>query len=448
MDIKDIQAEINIALKQEEKKRNWEFIELSIRNFILENMQIITTRDSIEDILVYDHESGIYVWDGKPILKQMIGEICESISIHRINEIIDKIKRKTYLEREKLDPPNLTAFKNVVLNLENWEFLKHSNEYFLTKRIEVDYKPGIFPERFYLFMNEILEETKHNIILEILAHTLMNDYRYQKAFIFLGEGANGKSTLLNILIKLLGPKNVTSHTLQAFDKNQFAASELYGKMANIAPDISAKGMYQIGVFKSLTGGDYGTFNVKGKKSITFTNTAKLIFSCNKLPPIFEDTHAVWRRLCIIEFEKIIDEKDQNPLLLEVLTTEEELSGILNVLLMNLFQLIQRGEFEGLKSVLDRREQYICKSDIIHAFCDNCLIIDSNGFISSSELYQELCLYARKINATPKTKQSLTKQLQMWIPEAYPTKRKIGNKPIRGWAGIMIKDNWQDDYQNT
>ncbi len=111
--------------------------------------------------------------------------------------------------------------------------------------------------------------------------------------------------------------------------------------------------------------------------------------------------------------------------------------------MSLKNLLDRGRFEGLESIEERRDQYIKKSDVIHAFCEDTLEVYQTGWIASDKLFTAQCRYAKEIGIQARTKQALTKRLQLFIPEVYKSTREINKKNVRGWAGIRIKEEWKD-----
>ena len=181
-----------------------------------------------------------------------------------------------------------------------------------------------------------------------------------------------------------------------------------------------------------------------KKSINFVNTAKLLFSCNKLPPFREDTIAIWRRLCKIIFPNIIPEDQQDPDLLSKLTTEEEKSGILNLILRSLFNLLDRNRFENVSTVEKTREEYILDSDIIHAFADNCCVIKNREKISKDKLFRSFCMYAKAVDRPPKQKGVFTRQLYLWLPEIWDKQLKFEGKNKMFWINVALRDDF-DDY---
>src|SRR5207302_7003645 len=97
-----------------------------------------------------------------------------------------------------------------------------------------------------------------------------------------------------------------------------------------------------GTFKMLTGGDSIMAERKFGHPFLFKNYAKLMFSCNKVPEVQEDSDAFFRRWIIITFPNKFEGANDDRDMLSKLTTPEELSGIFNWALKGLKRLQQQG----------------------------------------------------------------------------------------------------------
>ena len=81
--------------------------------------------------------------------------------------------------------------------------------------------------------------------------------------------------------------------------NRFALSALEGKLVNIFADLPSQSLNMTTSFKMLTGGDAIGAERKFKDQYSFTNFARLIFSTNKPPKVYDDDrYAFWRRWLI------------------------------------------------------------------------------------------------------------------------------------------------------
>src|SRR5690606_18531789 len=87
-----------------------------------------------------------------------------------------------------------------------------------------------------------------------------------------------------------------------------------------------------GIFKMLVAGDSLTVQKKHQHPFEFNNYAKLIFRANKVPETEDETDAYYRRWIILPFPRYIDPLKADRQLIEKLTTDEELSGLLNLVI--------------------------------------------------------------------------------------------------------------------
>ena len=141
------------------------------------------------------------------------------------------------------------------------------------------------------------------VLFEVIGYTfLAGAYPMHKAIMLYGEGANGKSTFLNLVIKLLGEENVSYVCLPDLaGENRFAASQLFGKMANVCADLPEFIVKEAGTFKRLVGYDVINADRKFKEPIAFRNYAKLLFSTNVLPRVKDMSEAFWDRWVLLWF---------------------------------------------------------------------------------------------------------------------------------------------------
>jgi len=182
--------------------------------------------------------------------------------------------------------------------------------------------------------------------IEMFGYCLYKDYPFAKAFMLIGSGANGKSTLMKLLEKFLGEDNIATPSLQDLLRDKFAKVELFGKLANIHADLSSEKLENTGTFKMLTGGDTVYGQKKFKDPIKFKNHAKLIYSANELPRTDDRTDAFFRRWIVIDFPNQFTSNDEftNPDLPYSIIDEEEMSGLLNWALDGLERILDQGGF--------------------------------------------------------------------------------------------------------
>ena len=183
---------------------------------------------------------------------------------------------------------------------------------------------------------------------------------------FVGSGANGKSTLLELLETFIGKQNASHVTLQALCDHRFAAAELCLKLINTCADIPHKNLFKTGTFKELTGGDMIQAERKFKSFFYFRNYAKLLFSCNAVPESTDDSLAWFRRWIIIECPNQFTGDKEKPRIIDSLTTPQELSGTLNWALEGLTRLLNKKRFTNQLEIAQQRQNHIEQSNSCQA----------------------------------------------------------------------------------
>ncbi|MEE9174520.1 MAG: phage/plasmid primase, P4 family, partial [Thermoplasmata archaeon] len=278
------------------------------------------TLSDTEEILVYDLDRGVYVKAEARIKGWLQAVMGESASAHGANETLGHVQRATYLLRNEFNPAGFLCLENGVLELNPLKVWPHGPEPRFTRQLPVVFDPEATCPAFLRFLEQVLPDSELRVIVQLLfGYCLKAGNWLQLAFLLWGGGNNGKSTLLRILAALLGLDAVAARTLQALSSDKFAKASLYGKLANICPDLPAAPIAYTGTFKGLTGGDPVTGERKYQNEFTFINEAVLIFSANQRPPVDDPTVAFWRRWVIIPFGVNFEGREDHHLL-EKLTT--------------------------------------------------------------------------------------------------------------------------------
>jgi len=385
----------------------------------------------------YDAEEGIYKPTGVPMVEWIIKNVMgDEVKTRQINETIKLLKIETYMEPAEFQPEkHLIVLNNGTLDIEKQELGWHEPLAYLRSSLPVDYNPDADCPRIKQFIEEILPDDVEQI-QEWFGYHLLKDYPYQKAFIFTGSGANGKSTLFQLLTAFLGPENVSNQTLYDLTSNRFAVAELHGKLANISPDVGADELKRTGTFKALTGGDWIKAERKNRDPFKFKNYAKLSFACNQLPTSPDESYAFFRRFIIFELKKQFTGADADPYLIEKLTTPEELSGLLNWALEGLQRLRERGYFKMSKSAEELQQYYMELSTPELAFVRNCLVENENSMLSKDQMYNAYCAYCKVRGFVSRAKNKFSQELTRHI-FLNQSQKTLDGVRVRVWLGAEL-----------
>lgn len=240
---------------------------------------------------------------------------------------------------------NLIAFKNGVLNIDSMELMPFSPDYVITNRIDFNYNPDAKSD----LLDHTLDRLACNdvairaLLEEMAGYCFYRRNELRKAFILIGDKANGKSTYIAMLQTMLGDVNTASLDLKELSE-RFKTAELFRKLVNLGDDIDDDFIGNTAIFKKLVSGDRLSAERKGQDPFEFCNYSKFIFSANVLPRVKDKTGAVLDRLVVIPFNAHFSKSDSDyrPYIKYELCQEEAIE-----------YLILLG-IKGLKRVLENR----------------------------------------------------------------------------------------------
>jgi len=400
---------------------------------------VFKTMEDTEEIHVY--QDGYYQEGGEIFIKKDVETYFPDRTTNFSNEVIGHIKRRSYIKRENFDvDPNKLVVANGILDLETKEIIDHTPGHLSLIKIPITYDPEAEAPNILKFLVEIVSKDKIEVLKEITGYLLEPSYFIRKSFMLVGSGSNGKSTYLDLLITFIGQDNVSHEPLQDITHRRFSASQLYGKLANIYPDISNVTLKQTGVFKGLCGGDRMKGEHKFRDPFYFFNRAKMIFSTNTMPKTDDVTDAFFERWVIIPFPNVYDDGNEktNKNLLSALTSPEELSGLLNIALEKLKVLREQKRFSEKMTVEETRDYYQKLSDPVFAFIDDRCNIDPNAWIIKTQLYAAYIEYCNKKKLMKLSQTAFTIELKKQIQLHEERKTIEKGRRERVWFGIELK----------
>ena len=393
---------------------------------LLELFFFKTPRDT-ETLYVFNWEKGIYDPQGEIFVKeQMVRDLDEDTRQRYLTDVLFYLKGVTYFDTMH-NPLGKIAVENGLLDVKTRELTPYTPKMFITTHLPVSYDEEKKCPKIMKFLGEVVTKEQLDIIQEVIGYCLYKDMPIHKSLMLVGDGANGKSTLLGLIMRFLGSENISSASLQSLCYNRFSIAQLHGKLANVCSDLPDSALKQTGMFKMLTGGDTVNAEEKFKQPFSFKNHAKLIFSTNKVPETKDDTTAFFRRWLLLVCNNVFIGESCNPNILNEISTPEELSGLLNYALKGLDRILENGCFSSSENIEELRQQYIRKSNSAKAFIEEKLVyeIDPAIYTPKAELYQKYIFFCQKNHLPSMQKRLLTLNMQEYLPQAKQTMIRIG-----------------------
>jgi len=428
--------------------------------YILKKKYIYTTRDDVKTE-VWIYKDGIYVPQGKSIIKEIMREILEEwYNTFFHNQVIAKIEADTFIDAKSFFNTNYIdqiPVNNGILNIFTRSLEPFDPKKIFFNKLPIDYNKELDCPAVVLFLNDVLKDNEDKLVFyELAGFALLKEYRYEMAAMFVGNGRNGKGKSLELLKRLVGAENCSGLSLASLTPDSFRISELFGKLLNLAGDIGNKDLQDTSMFKSLTGRDLVSTDRKFLTGLSFENHAKFVFACNDLPVVYETARGFWDRWLLLEFpytfvsqeeyDKAIDDekrmlkiKDEN--IISKILSPDELSGLLNRALDGLDRLNKNHKFSATKGSKEIKETWIRKSNSVAAFCFDYVEEDADQYITKKEFRKKYSEYCKLHKVSNKSDFVIKKVLQEMFG-ASEERMTIGTFPQSSlnyvWTGVKWK----------
>ena len=375
------------------------------------------------------HNDKWYIWNGivweqdnsgkiDTLLEEqntMFGYQAEALENKKITEKIKKWvsscesnnNMKATLERAKKiqsvvvtsgwdEKPYLFACQNGVINLKTGELEKGNPSDLLTLQSPVSYNPKSECPLWSKFIDEAFDGDIELIqyVQKALGYSLTGNNKEQVIFIGYGTGSNGKSTMLRILLEILGNYGHTA-ARTTFQANKYTDStndiaQLVGKRFVSWSETKMSSSLDEEKLKAMTGGENQRARFLFQDFFEFKPILKLWMFFNHKPIARDDSQGFWRRIKIIPFNHTFDGKDKD---IDI-KLKTELTGILTWLVEGCQMWQEEGLLKIPGIIQEATGQYQEESDPIIQWVRDCCIENTQLSTKASELYQSYKIWAK------------------------------------------------------
>jgi len=160
----------------------------------------------------------------------------------------------------------------------------------------------------------------------LLGYSVTGDVGGQVMPFLFGAGKNGKSVLLDVLMKLLGDYADAAPPgflmARSYEGHPTDLAELHGRRVVVCSEVKPGDKFDEARVKLLTGGDRIKARRMRQDFFSFEPTHKLWLLGNHRPEVGTGGFAFWRRMRLIPFERIVSDDRKIDNLADVLVTEE------------------------------------------------------------------------------------------------------------------------------
>ena len=264
---------------------------------------------------------------------------------------------------------------NGTVDLHTGKLQKHNKADMISKLSSVMYDPDATCPKFMAFLEKVLPDPEVREHLQIWAGYSLTGMTGERKFrIDIGDRArNGKSTLYNILMALVGEYGAVA-MFETFGlksegrvRNDLAA--LVGKRLIIAIESSQDFKMNVNMVKSLTGNDPITARFLFKEFFTYTPQFKVWLASNNPPKIQDDNNAIWDRMHRVDWEVRISEEEEIKGLSTIIIGKE-LSGILNWAIGGCIKWQHLGDINKPRAIQEATDRYREEEYVLFDFLED------------------------------------------------------------------------------
>lgn len=349
--------------------------------------------------------------------------------------------------REHGDIGNYLNLSNCVLEISKGGIQQHphDSDYLFTYKLPYDYDPKAKAPVWEMIVDRVMcsdKDTKE-AFQQALGYLLLREFNLEKMVCFVGEGENGKSTILRVLKKLVSRAGYSAQPIKTLVRSgndaEYAKAQLAGKLINFTNELTPSSL-EADAFKDLISGeDITARNIYASPFILATVPKQVVAMNTTDMLIKERTHGFMRRLLLIPFNYTLKDEHKDKRLDEKL--DAEMSGILNWVLAGARAVMASGKIK--ESLAMRRMFDDVKRDANPAqqFVEEQLEVTQEIEYDSEvktgvELYEKYRQFCEENRYLALGRNKFLKELRRLGVQKIDTSRSMEGRPARRLKGFL------------
>ena len=367
-----------------------------------------------------------------------------------IKNILFQLKAVPGIEisQHELDAsPWLLNCRNGTVDLKRGEFREHRRSDYITKMIDVDYDPKADAPLWIETLNRFLPDPSvRSFFRRALGYSITGDMRERSYFICWGSGKNGKSTIVNAVLDLLGDYGAQADKGVFFERRvdsdiSNGVARLRGCRFVSASENKDGAHLSVELIKQITGGDKITARFLHQEFFEFQPAMKIWLATNHRPRISDTNRAIWDRTLLIPFTVTIGDDEIDLDMGQKLKAER--SGILNWLLMDCMAW-QREGLNPPELVQTAIREYRESEDPIRGFLDERYDFVPHGSVGAQTLYNDYRSYCESSGLRAVSIVKFSKRLLEDFAAEFGIERQETRAGTREYKGLVRKPMIGDD----
>jgi putative DNA primase/helicase len=278
---------------------------------------------------------------------------------------------------------------NGPIDLRTGKLCEPRRENYITKLCRVAYDPKALCPTWLATLDRCLNRDYELIdyLQRFIGYCLTGDVSEQVLNIWHGVGANGKSTVLNTAMEMLGADYSMKATadlllMKRNTDHPTALTDLHGRRLVACIETDDNRRLAEALVKELTGSDPIRARRMREDFWQFLPSHKVVLACNHKPAVHGTDHAIWRRLKLVPFNVVIPPKERDKQL--PVKLRAEMPGILAWAVRGCLDWQRYGLGEP-KAITEATANYQTSEDTLLNFISECCVMGPDAKVKASDL---------------------------------------------------------------
>ena len=340
-----------------------------------------------------DYNYGVYSFSTDDILKA-VRFYLPNTSNHFMIDLTMTLRSAAPL-KFALSDPDISPFKNGMLNRETRELIPYSPDYINTCKFATNYNPNatlpvIQQEDGTVWSPDMLlpsftsDPEVARLLMEGVAMALRPYKKWDVMLMpYATSGNNGKGTYCQLIRNLLGEINTSGLNIQQTEQ-EFMLTGIESKRAIIGDENVVGGYLEDATkFKCLVTGDKLTVNVKYERQRDVAFQGIIIQCINELPKLRDRSRSFTRRIRIIDFDQSFMGRENKYIKSDYIRRPEVLEWFAKVAID-----MDIDEISEPQSCIDMLNEYLAYNDPIRDFANEILPRYSWNLIPNTLAYEQ------------------------------------------------------------
>jgi P4 family phage/plasmid primase-like protien len=298
------------------------------------------------------------------------------------------------------------AFANGFVNVVNGviSVVPHDPSHMAPHGHPFDFAPGLPHPQLDAFFDGVFSDTSPQdradrvaLIQEFVGASLIGEApKYQTCLVLYGDGANGKSQLLEVAASVAPGAGVVAVPPQKWSE-RFQIAGLVGATLNLCNEIPDRDITNGETFKAVIDGTPVHAERKYQEGFDFRARAGHIFCANTLPSTTDQTHGFWRRFLVVLFTVDMQTAPNHTPDIGKAIVAAERPAIVAWALEGAARLQRQGKYTIPASSTEAKNNWRNEVDPVRRFIDSVLKQDPSATTSAKAMFGSYANWADENN---------------------------------------------------